>query len=237
MKHANGDASSGAASSGENRSGADSGIDSCHDPGKEWMLAFQAGDEAAFDELVRYYNASVRRFVGRYLSDADRAEDLAQEAFIRVFKARARYRPEAKFHTWLYTIVTRLCLNEIRSQRRERRALSIQRRRESAFDGPLDDPVEQVPERRPESPQERLEAEELDRVLAEAIRKLPDNQRAAILMLRFEEASYHDVGQVLGISVMAVKSLVNRARESLRASLERFRAASARAGAGASPET
>ncbi len=194
------------------------------DPGKRWMLAFQAGDERAFDEIVRHYHDGVRRFVGRYFSDPHRAEDISQEAFVRVYRARKRYRPTAKFHTWLYTIVTRLCLNEIRSRRRERRAIPIQSGVGPQPDIAEADPARSIPDPRTEAPQAVIEREELEDVLRDAIDGLPDNQRIAILLLRFHEASYREIAEVLGISTMAVKSLVNRAREALRGKLGRYRA-------------
>ena len=88
------------------------------------MLAFQAGDSTAFDDIVYRYQQPVQNFLRRYLRDRDRMEDLTQEVFIRVYKSRERYQPTAKLRTWLFTIATRLALNEIRSIRRKRRVFS-----------------------------------------------------------------------------------------------------------------
>ena len=92
--------------------------------GRELMLAFQAGNSAAFDDIVYRYQQPVQNFLRRYLRDRDRMEDLTQEVFIRVYKSRERYQPTAKLRTWLFTIATRLALNEIRSIRRKRRVFS-----------------------------------------------------------------------------------------------------------------
>ena len=92
--------------------------------GRELMLAFQAGDSTAFDDIVYRYQQPVQNFLRRYLRDRDRMEDLTQEVFIRVYKSRERYQPTAKLRTWLFTIATRLALNEIRSIRRKRRVFS-----------------------------------------------------------------------------------------------------------------
>ena len=190
------------------------------------MLAFQDGDETAFDDLVRHYRLGVVNFIGRYLADADRAEDLAQEAFLRVYNARARYEPAARFNTWLFTIVTRLCFSEIRSRKRERKAISIQTRVDSLPKGSdgngLDDVMGSVADTTSETPHQAVERAELEQVLEEATAALPETQRVAILMLRFHEAPYQEIAEVLGISVMAVKSMVNRARSSLRKRFARY---------------
>ena len=187
------------------------------------MLAFQRGSEEAFDSIVRHYHDGVRKFIGRYLADKNRAEDLAQEAFLRVYKARKRYEPTAKFHTWLFTIVTRLSLNEIRSRQRERKAIVVQQSTTAQRDTGTDDPVETVSDTKSASPLALLEHEELEGILQAAIQSLPGNQRTAILMLRFEDSSYQEIASVLNVSVLAVKSLVNRARETLKTHLNRYR--------------
>ena len=164
------------------------------------MLAFQEGDERAFDQLVGHYRGGVLNFIGRYLADADRAEDLAQEAFLRVYNARARYEATARFHTWLFTIVTRLCLNEIRSRKRERNAISIQTRLgvvpQRSNGDEIDSVVGSVADDASETPQEVIEREELERVLGEAITALPETQRIAILLLRFHDTSYQEIAEL-----------------------------------------
>jgi RNA polymerase sigma-70 factor (ECF subfamily) len=181
------------------------------------MLAFQAGAEAAFERIVLHYQSTVRRFIGRYTRDRDRAEDLAQEAFLRVYQARGRYQPTAGFKTWLFTIVTRLCLNDLRSRRREGRVIARLPRAPSG--GEEEEMLACVADRRQEAAEELLLQKELEEAIDAAILELPPSQRAAILLLKLEELSYQEIAQTLEVSVMAVKSLINRGREALRSKL------------------
>lgn len=174
------------------------------------MLAFQAGDDSAFDEIVDHYRASVRSFLLRYLNDGHRCDDLTQEVFLRVYRSRRRYQPTAGFRTWVFTIATRLALNEIRSVRRRRRVIADPGQE---ADVPLAD---RSPDPRTESPARRLEREELAEVLDALIEKLPANQRAALILHRVEKLPYRDVAEALGVSPLAVKSLLMRARTTLR---------------------
>ncbi len=196
------------------------------DRGREWMLELQAGSEAAFDRIVLHYRGPVRRFIDRYVQDPHRAEDLEQEAFLRVYRARGRYKPEAGFKTWLFTIAARLCLNEIRSRRRERRVIVPMPVLRDAARGGLDAPAQEfldgVAERGSESAEQAYSRRELEEAVAAAIGALPPAQRAAILLLKQEELSYQEIAQALGVSVMAVKSLIHRGREVLRAKLGPF---------------
>lgn len=193
------------------------------DPGRDWMLSVQGGDMQAFDAMVRHYQAPVLHFIGRYLSDAARSEDIAQEAFFRVYKARHRYEPTAKFRTWLFTIVSRLCLNEIRGQRRRRRVVL-----DGAFPGRGQDETGEdlmaaVADDRGETPAAMAERRELETVLQRCIDSLPHNQRAAILLLRAGSPPYQEIADTLEITVPAVKSIINRARETIRQCLDSYR--------------
>jgi RNA polymerase sigma-70 factor (ECF subfamily) len=195
------------------------------DPGRGWMLALQKGDSRAFDSIVLHYEKPVRHFIGRYLADDARAEDLAQEAFLRVYRARKRYKPTAKFQTWLFTIVTRLCLNELRRQARQRRVFTSPRGRSGLANenDAEDDYLENVADTRLESPHETLERGELAEILRKAIGDLPENQRAALLMVRFNDTRYDEIAEVLGVSDKAVKSILSRARQRLRETLTAYR--------------
>ena len=187
------------------------------DLGSSVMLAFQAGDETAFDRIVERHWPSVRRFIGRSVGDAGRAEDLTQEVFIRVYRSRHRYRPTAGFRTWLFTIANRLALNEARSRRRRSRVFrdapgSGAAGTEDASDdfwGNIEDP-------HVESPGDRLERKELEMVMEELLARLPQGQRAAIELQRAGPFSYRDIAEILGVTVPAVKSLLVRAREALK---------------------
>lgn len=187
------------------------------------MLSVQKGDLDAFESIVRHYQAPVINFVGRYFSDRARSEDVAQEAFFRVYKARKRYEPTAKFRTWLFTIVSRLCLNEIRNHQRRSRFFTTSSSSATDSDSGRD-LLGQVPDEHMETPLETVERQELEETLQDCIDALPHNQRAAILMLRGQETSYQDIADVLEVTVPAVKSLVNRARETIRQALGSYRA-------------
>jgi RNA polymerase sigma-70 factor (ECF subfamily) len=191
------------------------------DPGQEWMLAFKSGDLKAFDQIVLHFESPVRRFIRRFLRDTGRAEDLAQEAFVRVFHARRRYQPSARFRTWLFTIVTRLCLNEIRAEARRRKVfIPLQSLQEAP---PRPQAVAAAfGDSKSETPAQRLERRELEEVLDEGIRSLPESQRLAMLLVRHENFSYLEIAERLGVSLMAVKSLINRAREAMRARLNGY---------------
>ena len=126
--------------------------------GRELMLAFKAGDSSVFDDIVYRYQKPVQNFLRRYLRDQNRMEDLTQEVFIRVYKSRERYEPRAKFRTWLFTIATRLALNEIRAIRRRRRVFS-EIPDEPAMDSPS--PFRTAEDYREENPGEQTEKNEL----------------------------------------------------------------------------
>ncbi len=181
------------------------------------MLAFQDGREEAFAELVRRNQSKVYAMLFRLIPDHAQVEDLSQEVFLRVFRTARRYRPMAKFSTWLYRIAANVALNAIRSQRKMKFS-------------PLELPDSEdesswhrdVPDTRLKPPHSDLDAEELQEKLAEAIASLPANQRLAIILNKYEHMSYEDISEVLDCSTMAVKSLLSRARCNLRDALVRY---------------
>jgi len=179
------------------------------DPGTEWMLRYQRGDEQAFDLLVERYSPRVYGLLTRFLGPAPNREDLVQEVFLRVIRARQRYQPAARFSTWLYSIVFHLSVNQ-GERRRPGRSLDAAPEHEEWSD-----------ERAP-APSAALE--ELDRVEAvrAAVEALPARQRMAIVLAKYEGLAYDQVGVALGLSEKAVKSLIHRARESLRERLAAF---------------
>lgn len=188
--------------------------------GKELMLRFQRGDESAFEEIVLRYQRAVLNFAYRAIGDSARAEDIAQEAFLRIFRARRRYRPTASFTTWLFTIVNRLCMNEIRSRRREARALRDPWKRAGSAAG--ETVIPRCGDRGDDPPPEIAERWERARMVRAAIQSLPSSQRAAVLLRRYEGMSYQEVAEAMGLTVMAVKSLLVRARENLRKRLDPY---------------
>ncbi len=177
--------------------------------GRELMLRLARGDMRAFEEIVVQYERAVRNFAYRYLGDERRAEDIAQDTFLRVYKARERWRPEAKFHTWLFTITSRLCLNAIRSRQRERRVIR------PAIGTDERDSLATAPDRRTASPVDGALAEERAALIRRAVGELSENQRRALLLHRFEGLSYQEVAEAMGLSLEAVRSLLVRARKNL----------------------
>lgn len=176
------------------------------------MLAYQAGDESAFDQLVERYSGRVFALLTRFLGRVSGREDMVQEVFLRVIRARASYRPTARFSTWLYRIVFNLSLNE--TQRLSGRGeLSLDA---EAGDGP-DGPRSEPPDPAAVEPSAGLEHEDLIQAVRGAIARLPDNQRMALILAKYEELPYAEVAEVLGSTEKAIKSLIHRARESLRA--------------------
>jgi len=178
------------------------------------MLRFQRGDEAAFDELVRRNTGKIHALVFRFLGGRGQLEDLTQEVFLRVYRTAARYQPTAKFSTWLYRIVANLAFNVLRSQRR-----AYVRSLESAETDEGDGYHHEIADKRARSPADRLDSAELALHVARAVAQLPDNQRIAIVLNRYENKSYEEIAKVLGCSTMAVKSLLSRARANLREAL------------------
>jgi len=183
------------------------------DHGQELMVRLKEGDQEAFAELVRTYERLVINFAFRYLGDRALAEDVAQETFLRVYRNRKKWRPEAKFRVWLLTIVTRLCLNELRSRLRERRVLRF---RNECIDEDQD--LEAV-DPKVDPPEIAAAKRERAEMVRKAIDRLLANQRAAVLLQHFEGLSYEEVAAVLGTTVEAVRSLLVRARRNLRKAL------------------
>ncbi|HUS46679.1 MAG TPA: sigma-70 family RNA polymerase sigma factor [Phycisphaerae bacterium] len=181
------------------------------------MLRFRAGDESAFDELVRRNTHKVHALVYRFLGGAGSAEDITQEAFLRIYRTADRYVPTAKFSTWLYRIVANLSFNVIRARRRSQVHQMVQ--------GVGDDeesPAPVIPDRRADSPSQTLTAEELRHRIAAAVSALPENQQIALILHQYEHKCYDDIADVLGCSTMAVKSLLSRARQNLRSALRKY---------------
>lgn len=177
----------------------------------ELMLRVKDGDGASFAVLLDKHRSSVIHFLQRMVQSHAVAEELAQEVFLRVYRSRATYEPTAKFTTWLFRIATHLALNSIRDGKNER----LQERLD---DNPENLPVKQVSDKRPTVEATLVYQARLEEV-RKAIRALPDKQRAAVLMHKYEEMEYTQIAKVLNCSESAVKSLLFRAYETLRARL------------------
>ncbi len=182
------------------------------DPGRAWMLDYQRGDDAAFRRIVVHFGERIAAFFRRAGADSTTAEDLAQEAFLRIARARDRYEPTAKFTTWLHRILHRMAMNE-GTRNRWRRALPFRASRGR------DDREPGLPELSDEprfDPAEAVSLAELKERVRAAVADLPEPQRTALLLHRFEGCSYEQVGATLDLSLPAVKSLLFRARENVK---------------------
>jgi RNA polymerase sigma-70 factor (ECF subfamily) len=187
------------------------------DPDAALMLRVKQGDTTAFAVLVDKYKQPVINLCWRTLGDATEAEDLAQNAFVQAYKSAPRYQPSAKFTTWLFTIARNLCLNELRRRARHPADSLDQTYAESD-----DHPVHQVVDRQTAAPPEQLLRGELEQKVEQAIQRLPENQRAALLLCRQDELSYEEMAEILDCSVSAVKSLIHRGRETLKQQLKPY---------------
>ena len=177
----------------------------------ELMLRVKEGDGASFGVLLDKHRSSVVHFLYRMVQNHAVAEELAQDVFLRVYRSRSTYEPTAKFTTWLFRIATHLALNALRDGKHEK----LQERLD---DDSSDMPVRQVSDRRPSVEQSLVYRARLDEV-RRAIKTLPEKQRAAVLMHKYEEMEYSQIATVLNCSESAVKSLLFRAYETLRARL------------------
>ena len=177
----------------------------------ELMLRVKEGDGASFGVLLEKHRSSLVYFLHRMMQNHAMAEELAQEVFLRVYRSRSTYEPTAKFTTWMFRIATHLALNALRDGKNERA-------QDRLDDDTSDMPVRQVSDRRPSVEQSMVYRAKLDEV-RRAIAALPEKQRVAVLMHKYEEMEYSQIAKVLSCSESAVKSLLFRAYETLRARL------------------
>ena len=182
------------------------------------MLRINAGDEDAFRELIERHQRAVISVIYRALGDAWESEDLAQRVFIQVFRSARRYQPTAKFTTWLYTITHNAIRNEYR--RRGRHAAE-------SFDaltqpGATGEPGAQLADPQAIDPGQIVIERELQEQIQAAVQLLPETQRTAVILCRFEGLPYEEIATVLNCSVSAVKSLLHRARETLKEKLRGY---------------
>ena len=178
-----------------------------------WMQRVARGDTEAFQALIEAHQTRVVRTVAKMLGDDIDSEDIAQQVFIRVWKSAARYQPTAKFTTWLFKITRNLVFNELR--RRKRHPVTpLQLEEEERFFQPADTGAM--------APDASLLDSELSDAIQIAIDALPETQRMAIVLRRYEEMPYEEIGEVLGLSVPAVKSVLFRARAELRERLRKY---------------
>lgn len=181
------------------------------------MLRVKAGDEAAFDYLVQKYRRPMLSFMYRMAHNTAVAEDLAQEVFLRVYRSRETYEASAKFTTWLYRIASNLAVNHARDTRHQRPENTVS----------LDEP-DQESGLTMDVPDDSLSAEEVivrrERLAAirERVHALPERQRMAVVMHKYQQMDYRQIAEVLKLSESAIKSLLFRAYETLRVQLKEF---------------
>lgn len=181
------------------------------------MLDVKAGDAQSFELLLHRYRTPLVNFLYRMVRNREQAEDLAQEVFLRVYRAREDYEPSAKFTTWLFRIATNLALNSVRDHRYEKLEISM--------DAPIvadaedgDERMMEVADEHPDIEQHLVE-EARKKMIRHAIDKLPEKQRAAVLLHKYQELDYGEISKILQCSESALKSLLFRAYETLRVEL------------------
>jgi RNA polymerase sigma-70 factor (ECF subfamily) len=181
------------------------------------MLRFKDGDTEAFEQLFARHTRAVVNFAYRFVRNRGMAEELAQEIFLKVYEAAAGYQVQAKFTTWLYRIATNVCLNEIRKPH-VRAALKNE---ENNGDAPLcvNSQTGNVPDSSA-FPDLLLERQAISNALRHSLGQLPEKQRAAFILNKYQELSYGEVAEIMKISEKAVKSLIHRAKETLAEKLK-----------------
>jgi RNA polymerase sigma-70 factor (ECF subfamily) len=174
------------------------------------MSQVAEGNLSAFRLIVVRYQNSLLNYISRYTGDRTAAEDIAQEVFLRVFKTAKDYRPLSSFKTWLFTIATNLCLNDLRDNKIFRNTIDIFELNESGFVA--------LPSNR-RSPEKETENRELSAAITRALRNLPEKQRVALLLHKYDGFSYIEISRIMECSIPAVESLIHRARQGLKKEL------------------
>jgi RNA polymerase sigma-70 factor (ECF subfamily) len=185
-------------------------------PSEELMARIAEGDDSAFEILVHRHQTSVLNLIYRFIGDRTQAKDLVQEVFIRVWQSARTYQPKAKFTTWIYRITANLCLNELKASRR-RRLFQFLR-----FGEDQENTIEEVLADVSPSPEDLLLSREQSHRISDAVQSLPDNQRMALILKRYDDLSYQEIAQIIGCSVSAVESLLVRGKRTLQEKLKNY---------------
>ncbi|MFZ0212153.1 MAG: RNA polymerase sigma factor [Candidatus Acidiferrales bacterium] len=194
------------------------------------MLDVKAGDEMSFELLLHKYRTPLVNFLCRMVKDQAAAEDLAQEVFLRVYRARKEYSPSAKFTTWLFRIATNLALNAIRDGRYRQMTISIDTPAEED-ETPMEVAAKET------RADDRLIERERNEMIRGAVLSLPEKQRVAVVLHKYHDMDYAEIGRILGCSESALKSLLFRAYETLRVELALLVARPATQAAGEEKQT
>jgi RNA polymerase sigma-70 factor, ECF subfamily len=183
----------------------------------EIMLRVRDGDDAGYDILIEKYRKPIINFMFRMVHNQAVAEELAQEVFLRVYRSRQTYRAEAKFTTWLYRIATNLGVNHARDTKHERAAQNVYLDQPDPETGTTPDVADETA-----SAEENLVRDERMRAIRQHVMALPERQRNAVLMHKYQDMDYKQIGEVLKLSESATKSLLFRAYQTLRERLKDF---------------
>lgn len=190
---------------------------SLRDPDVRLMLRVRGDEPGAFEEMVVRFQHRLVGVMNHLVGNMEEAEDLAQEVFLRVYRARKTYHPRCKFTTWLFTIANNLALNSIRSRQRKpvqplpgRESGSFGSRSEVSVPDPGSGPVR------------KIERREMAEIIRQALDGLNERQRMAVLLNKFEDMNYAEIASVMGLTTKGVKSLLSRARTNLRAALSGY---------------
>ena len=179
------------------------------DPDIQLMLDFADGDDSAFNQIMGKYKGIVIGITRRYFNDRSRAEDIAQEVFLRIYLSKNKYKPKSKLSTWIYRITANLCLNDIRSRKREEGNLDLINDNTSSTDRELDII-------------DKLEKEELNETVRSALLSLPERQRLAVILSKYDGLSYQEISKILNCSISAVDSILQRAKQTLKKQLNKY---------------
>lgn len=197
------------------------------DPDAALMCRVRDGDDDAFTRLFAHWRRPLVRFTVRFVGDQARGEELAQDVFLKIYRARERYEPRERFAAYLFRVATNHCLNELRRSEHRTRGDNVE------------DMAHEPADEHQAGADAIFQAAEIQVAVRAAVGKLPATQRAALLLLREEGLGYEEIADALETSVSAVKSLLNRARKALAAELQPFLehplAAPGAAGGGALP--
>lgn len=174
------------------------------------MLRLKKGDEGAFREIIDLYQKPILNLCFRYVANQQDAEEVTQDVFIHLYRSAAKYQPTARLSTYLYRIAVNLSLNRIRDRKR-RRVFSLDTMKSERHDEPA------APEA---SPDTQLEQKEMREKVREILDTLPENQKTAVLLKRFEGLSYDEIAEVMQCSVSSVESLLHRAKVNLQKKLK-----------------
>jgi len=180
------------------------------DADAELMVSFQQGNPEAFDRLIDKYQRPIVNFIYKIVNNAAEAEELTQEVFLRIYRARKRYEPRAKFAAWIFRIATNVSLKELRRKRHMRFWSNNHNTNEDAgaAEETYCDPVPNA--------ERKLIASELGRVIRRAIESLPPNERVALVLRRYEELSYRKIAEIMSCTEAAVKTYIHRGKLHVR---------------------